>query len=77
MRLIKKGKNPDNRIWRGKCNRCQSEFEINQSELTNIKSCPREAYDYAEVSCTECKGEIMFYPTVDYDDSKRIETDNR
>lgn len=63
MKLIKKGIVPEERIWKGTCRRCNSEFEAVQSELQNIESCPREHYEFCHASCEVCEtGDVILYP---------------
>ena len=68
MKLIKEGKIPACRIWRGTCSHCKSEWEALESELSNkIESCPRERYDFANTKCDFCNNEsLIMYPTEDY-----------
>ena len=68
MKLIKEGKIPACRIWRGTCSHCKSEWEALESELSSkIKSCPREKYDFANTKCDFCSNEsLIMYPTEDY-----------
>ena len=68
MKLIKEGKIPACRIWRGTCSHCKSEWEALQSELSSkIKSCPREKYDFARSNCNFCGNQsLIMYPTEDY-----------
>lgn len=61
MKLIKKGRLPEEKIWHGHCRTCNSEFECQQSELTAINY-SRDGY-VGFAKCTECSmGEIIFYP---------------
>ena len=68
MKMIKEGKIPACRIWRGTCSHCKSEWEALQSELSNkIESCPRERYDFAHAKCNFCGNQsLIMYPTEDY-----------
>ena len=68
MKLIKEGKIPACRIWRGTCSHCKSEWEALQSELSSkIESCPRERYDFAHAQCNFCGNQsLIMYPTEDY-----------
>jgi hypothetical protein len=64
MKLIQKGNDPKDRIWRGTCGKCKSKFEATQREL-DITHDQRDG-DFAHADCSECKAKapaaVVMYP---------------
>ena len=72
MKMIKRGLNPQDESWHGKCNSCNSEFEAPRSELSDIKTGDQRDDPFCWYQCPNCgtgdesgswAGNIFFRPT--------------
>lgn len=61
MKIIKKGRNPEDIPWRGHCHHCESEVEALRREL-NIEWDQRENGEFGRANCPMCNREMIFYP---------------
>lgn len=61
MKIIKKGKLPEERIWRSKCYHCHSEIEATQQEIKSRHNDQRDG-EYGFAECPVCSRQITFYP---------------
>jgi len=61
MTIIKQGKVPGDRVWRGTCFNCSSVMEALEKEL-NISTDIREAGMFAHTKCPVCKSNFTMYP---------------
>lgn len=62
MKCIKRGTLPENRVWSGECNNCNSVFEALEGELKNIQNDHRENMRMAYEECEVCKSHFWLYP---------------
>lgn len=70
MKVIRKGKPPEENIWTGHCRSCGSVIEAKQAELKNIQSDQREGTQFSWECCIVCGagakgtgyGGVLFYP---------------
>lgn len=60
MELIEKGNRRPDEFF-GSCRSCGSKFKAHRSEL-RVETCPREHYEFAHHRCSECGGDVIFYP---------------
>jgi hypothetical protein len=69
MKITRRGKLPNERIWVGTCRECGSEAEATEDEMTNIEYDQREDDSFSWESCPVCfagsrtgYGGMLFYP---------------
>ncbi len=60
MKIIKQGKKPSDRKWRGECHSCKSVMECQQLEL-QIAYDMRDGLAYGRANCPVCTSEVIFY----------------
>jgi RNase P subunit RPR2 len=59
MKILKRGIIPAERIWRGTCQNCKSEFEALEKEL-KITHDQRDG-DYASAKCEVCGHHYVYF----------------
>ena len=59
MRIIEKGKLPEERLWLGTCYNCKSKIEAKEKELSNIGHDQRDGW-YGDGKCPLCKKTMSF-----------------
>lgn len=60
MEIIKRGKAPEEKIWRGECTQCRSIIRAKRSEL-EIEHDFREGNDFGRSLCPVCNASMIFY----------------
>lgn len=69
MKLIKRGVPPAERIWRGKCNMCNSEYEAIQGEIVaKLDEGHQDMKDHLRIvqaKCEVCSRQFILYPAED------------
>lgn len=61
MRIIKKGKDPNTKLFRAICYSCDAVLEAERKEL-KIEYDQRESGEFGRAQCPCCKCEVIFYP---------------
>jgi len=65
MKIVKRGKAPDERIWKGSCNNSNSVIEAEQKEL-KITYTQKDG-DFGTGNCPVCEHQIFFHYDRDND----------
>ncbi len=60
MKVTKKGKLPEEEIWTGTCNNCNSELEAKKGEL-QVTHDQREG-SFGRANCPVCEKDVIFFP---------------
>ncbi len=60
MKIIKRGKLPSQKKWRGTCRQCKTIVEALQEELS-VTSDQRDG-EIGTANCPVCKTQMFFYP---------------
>jgi len=71
MKILKRGKNPDDQPWRGRCTHCRSKIEAVRSELEEVEYDQREHGYFGRTPCPVCRQSMLFYPV----DNAEVEED--
>lgn len=61
MKIIKKGRNPEEDLFHGQCCSCKSEMEALRKELA-IEWDQRENGEFGRANCPVCGYGVIFYP---------------
>jgi hypothetical protein len=62
MKIVKRGKDPKEIVWRGDCSKCGSTIEAKRGELVSIEYDQRENGEFGRATCPVCGHGMVFYP---------------
>ena len=61
MKILKRGKDPKEDKWRGRCPNCKSEMEAARNEV-QVEWDQKEQGEFGRARCPVCGNEMIFYP---------------